>query len=378
MLAQLELLPPRASTMAAEVDYLFYFISLITGGVTVLVTLLLLYFCSAYRRRVEGEPTPRILGSIRLEMVWTISPLLIFLVFYGWGVKVYNTAMSPPPDAMEVFVVGKQWMWKLQHETGQREINALHVPVGRTVKLTMTSEDVIHSFGVPAFRFKVDVLPGRYTGTWFKATEVGEYHLFCNQYCGLGHSRMVGTVYVTSQADYDAWLDGQNKETESPGRNAVDGSLAWEGRKLFLKLQCITCHSNNSRARAPVLEGTWDTEVPLQGGGTQRVNLSYVRESIRFPRAKIHQGWDPIMPAFGPDQVSEEDIIAVAAFIKSLRRGGTPDRTEDFPAPVGAPTEPKGKAEPKGKEQGKQPKEVKQPKEEGKKPQEPKKPREEK
>jgi cytochrome c oxidase subunit 2 len=324
--------PVRASTIGEDVDYLFYYISAWTVGAYILVTALMLYFIARYRKRPGGK-TPRILGSHRLELVWTITPLLVFLTFFAWGAVVYNKLFHPPPDAPEVYVVGKQWMWKIQHPGGQREINELHVPIGKPFKLTMTSEDVIHSFGIPAFRCKVDVVPGRYTYAWFTPTKVGKFHLFCDQLCGVGHSQMVGSVTVMEQAEYEDWL-----------KSRAEGSLALEGRKLFFKLQCIECHSNNPRARAPVLEGIYGQKVPLEGGGEATVDDGYIRESILKPRAKIHQGWQPIMPTF-QGQVSEEDLIKVIAFIKSLRPGETPKRNEEFPAPVGAPVDPAKRSE---------------------------------
>jgi cytochrome c oxidase subunit 2 len=224
---------------------------------------------------------------------------------------------------MEIYVVGKQWMWKLQHQGGQREINQLHVPVGRPVKLILTSEDVIHSFFLPAFRLKQDALPGRYVTAWFEATRPGRYDLFCAEYCGTDHSGMIGSVVVQEPAEFEAWL----------GSNA-EGSLALEGRKLFLKLQCLSCHSSDARARAPVLESVYGQAVPLEGGGTVPADEGYLRESIRNPRAKVVQGWQPIMPPYGPEQVDELGLIQLVAYIKGLRPGMTPSRTEAFPSPA--------------------------------------------
>jgi cytochrome c oxidase subunit II len=322
------LFPEQASTIASRVDYLFFFLLAVTGAMAMLVSVLVIYFAVRYRRRKGGERTPRILGSVRLEIFWSITPLLFFVVMFAWGASIFNAVAWAPEGAMEVFVVGKQWMWKIQHPDGQREINELHVPVGRPVKLTLTSEDVIHDFFVPAFRTKIDVLPGRYVSTWYEPTKVGRYHLFCAQYCGTNHAGMVGWVTVMEPVEYQAWLDSK-----------AEGSLALAGRKLFLKLQCITCHSANSRARAPVLEGLYGNAVHLQNGGTVTADDAYIRESILYPRAKVVQGWEPIMPTF-KGQVNEEELIQLIAFIKSLGPGQTPTRTEQFPAPLGAPTEP--------------------------------------
>lgn len=328
MFGDLPLFPEQASTSARHVDALFFFICAVTGFMGLLVTVLIVTFTIKYRRR-PNQPvrTPHIEGSWRLELFWTVIPFLIMLVIYSWGAIVYVHLTHPPEGGLEVYVVGKQWMWKMQHKGGQREINTLHVPVGRAVKLTLTSEDVIHDFFVPAFRTHIDVLPGRYVTTWFEATKVGRYHLFCSQYCGTGHSAMIGEIVVMERQDYETWL----------GR--PDGSLAVEGRKLFLKLQCLGCHSADSRARAPVLEDLYRTMVPLTDGSTTLADDTYLRESILRPRAKIVQGWQPIMPTY-EGQVTEEELIALVEFIKSLGSGQTPRRNEDFPPPVGAPTTP--------------------------------------
>jgi cytochrome c oxidase subunit II len=335
MFAEVPLFPDQASTMAGRVDALLFFLLAVTGAVALLVTVLIVSFAVKYRRRGEDDVTPRILGSPGLEWFWTIAPVFVFLVMFAWGASIYNDQARPPADAIEVFVVGKQWMWKVQHAGGQREINELHVPVGKPVRLTLISEDVIHDFGLPAFRTKVDVLPGRYTDTWFQATKVGRFHLFCDQYCGTSHANMVGWVVVMERADYEAWLDSR-----------AEGSLALEGRKLFLKLQCVTCHSADSRARAPVLEGLYNRQVHLKDGRTVRADDAYLRESILYPQKKIVQGWEPIMPTF-KGQVSEEDLIKLIAYIKSLRPGDTPVRTDEFPPPLGAPTTPPDETSPK-------------------------------
>jgi cytochrome c oxidase subunit 2 len=328
MFAQVPLFPEQASGMAEDVDLFFFFMLLVTGAVGLLVSVLVIGFAIRYRRRGEDDLTPRITGSMRLEIFWSVVPLFFFLVMFGWGASLFFAQARPPADAMEVYVVGKQWMWKIQHPDGQREINTLHVPVNQAVKLTLTSEDVIHNFGMPAFRTKIDVIPGRYVSTWIQPNRVGSYHLFCDQYCGTSHSLMVGRIIVMEADDYAAWLNSH-----------ADGSLALEGRKLFLKLQCINCHSSDARARAPVLEGLYGQTVPLQDGRRVLADEAYFRESILFPRAKIVQGWEPIMPTF-KGQVNEEELIQLIAFIKSLRPGQTPVRTEEFPAPVGAPTTP--------------------------------------
>jgi cytochrome c oxidase subunit II len=321
MLAQIPLFPDQASAIAPRVDSLFFTLLLITGTVAVGVFVLLIYFSIRYRRRGPNQNTPRITGSIKLELFWSGVPLLIFLGIFVWGAQIYFALAQPPKDALDLYVVGKQWMWKVQHPQGEREINEVHVPLGQPVKLTLTSEDVIHDFFVPAFRTKIDVLPGRYVYTWFTPTAVGRYHLFCSQYCGTNHAGMQGTVEVMNPADYAAWLNLH-----------AEGSLALEGRKLFLKLQCITCHSANAQARAPSLENLYDQMVPLRGGGAAVADDNYIRESILNPQAKVVAGWEPIMPTF-EDQVDEEDLLKLIAFIKSLGPGQTPIRTEEAQPP---------------------------------------------
>ena len=260
-------------------------------------------------------------------------------------------AFEIPPEADNevIYVVGKQWMWKIQHDDGVREINELHLQIDQPVKLTLISEDVIHSFGVPGFRDKIDTLPGRYVTTWYHPNKAGKYHLYCDQLCGTGHSQMIGWVHVMERAEFDAWKNGQRPQGDGP----TDGSLAWLGRQLFLKLQCISCHSN--KGRAPTLEGIWGTMVPLKGGGTVKVDAGYVRESILHPKWKIHEGWEPIMPTFEGQladdpalNLSEEEVLVrLIAFIKTLGPGQTPVRTEQFPPPIGAPTElPEGGKKP--------------------------------
>lgn len=342
-IANIPILPEQASAQAVRYDYLFWFITLVTGAATVLVYILLAYMCTAYKRRGPDDVTPRILGSHKLELFWSATPLVTFLIFFVWGVIVWDETMNPPPDAPEIYVVGKQWMWKIQHPNGVREINELHLQVGKPVKIILTSEDVIHSFGVPAFRDKIDAVPGRYVSTWYQPTKPGRYHLFCDQLCGVGHSQMIGTVVVMEKEEFEAWMNGKRATTAGP----TDGSLAWQGRQLFLKLQCSNCHYVGGRA--PLLEGIWGKKVPIKGGGTATVNESYIAESIINPRAKIHEGWEGIMPRYAgqlkDDSLGlseQETLIRLIAFIKTLGPGQTPDRTESYTPPVGAPVEAEG------------------------------------
>jgi cytochrome c oxidase subunit 2 len=330
MFADIPLFPERASEIAERVDGLLWFMLTVTGLVAFGVILTILVFIVRYRRRSANDVTPRILGSFRLEMFWTLTPLVVFIWMFVWGASIYNRVARPPDDAEQVFVVGKQWMWKIQHADGQREINELHLPLGKPVVLTLTSEDVIHDFAVPAFRTKIDVIPGRYVRTWYLPTKVGRYHIFCDQYCGTSHADMVGTVHVLERDKYEQWLNER-----------ADGSLAVKGRQLFLKLECITCH--NPKGHAPLLEDLYGSTVRLKGQPPVIADDAYLRESILRPRAKIVEGWEPIMPTF-EGQVDEQEIYELIAFIRSLGRGQTPVRNEETPAPIGAPTTPEERA----------------------------------
>jgi cytochrome c oxidase subunit II len=325
MFAQITLIPKEASAHAFEVDALFGFIFAVVAFFSILIAVLLIVFAIIFRRRPSDRVPPRIVGSLRLEMFWILTPFAITLVMYFWATSVYFRAARPPEDAEEVYVVGKQWMWKIQHTGGQREINTLHVPIHQPIKLILTSEDVIHSFYVPEFRLKQDAVPGRYTYMWFNASEPGTYHLFCAEYCGTGHSLMVGTVIVMEQEDYQRWLGEQ-----------AEGSMALEGRKLFRQFQCVACHSADAHARGPVLEGLYRRTVTLQDGSKVFADEGYIRESILKPEAKIVAGYQPIMPTF-QGQMTEEQVLQLIAFIKSLQSGDTPRRVEESEPPQAKP-----------------------------------------
>ena len=302
------LLPERASAFAGEVDALFFFIVAVTVFFTVGISIAILFFAVKYRRRSDADRPPEIHGSLALELTWTLVPLGIVVVMFVWGAKVFFHMNRPPDDAMTVSVVGKRWMWKLQHPTGQREINELHVPVGRAVKLVITSEDAIHSFFVPAFRIKKDAVPGRYNVAWFRATKTGTYHLFCAEYCGTEHSKMIGKVVVMEPGEYQTWLAG-GPPPESP---------VAAGEKLFTELNCVTCHRPDSAGRGPVLEGIFGRQVRLASGDTVVADESYVRESILSPAARVAAGYQPVMPTY-QGQVSEEQLIALIAYIQSMQ-----------------------------------------------------------
>src|SRR5919107_179102 len=302
--------PEQASTFAPHVDALYAYLIALTAFFTLGITAVTIFFAVKYRRRQHGELPRPIAGSMALELTWTIIPLLISMTIFVWGASIFFKAYRAPKQAMEIYVVGKQWMWKFQHQTGQRQINELHVPVGARVKLTMTTEDVIHSFYVPAFRIKQDVVPGRYLQTWFEATKPGKYYLFCTEYCGTNHSGMGGYVYVMEQAAYQQWLAG-GTGTES---------AASQGMKLFQQRGCASCHQvdpGGQQGRGPTLYGIFGKSQQVEGGGAVTVDEAYVRESILNPRAKIAAGFQDQMPTF-QGQLSEEQILQLVAYIRSL------------------------------------------------------------
>jgi len=305
------LIPEQASTYARGIDTLYYGLVVFSLFFTILIFLLILWLAIRYRRRHGHEVPTRSVIDLRLEVAWTLGPFAIAVGLLVWGVVLFLGLQRPPPDALEIQVVGKQWMWKLQHPSGHREINELHVPVNRPIRLTMASQDVIHSFFVPAFRVKQDVLPGRYTTLWFEATRTGRYHLFCAEYCGTEHSLMGGWVEVMTPADYQRWLSG----------GAPPASPAAAGARLFEQHACDTCHRTGPGQRGPSLQGLYGQLVELDGGGTVVADEQYIRESILDPRAKVVAGYRPLMPTFR-GRLSEEQILELLAFIRSL--GGAP------------------------------------------------------
>jgi cytochrome c oxidase subunit 2 len=331
MFGQIIFFPQQSSTTAHSVDLLFYVLVSVTGAVALLIAVLLIFFSVRYRRRPGVPAQPSTHGNLPLEMFWTGVPLAIFMFLFVWGAMVYFDARRAPDDATVIYGIGKQWMWKFQHPEGQREINELHVPAGRPIKLMLTSEDVIHSFFVPDFRVHMDVLPGRFTSVWFNATLHGtdaaeeSHRLFCSQYCGTNHAGMIGKVVVMEPKVYADWLDLH-----------AEGSLALQGRKTFLKYRCVSCHSADENARAPVLEELFMKPVHLNNGRTVIADEDYIRESIVAPSAKVVAGWEPIMPTF-QGQVAAEDINQLIAFIRGLKRGETPQRVEAYPPPTSTP-----------------------------------------
>ncbi len=310
MRSSFPLFPEQARLTAPQTDALYFFLIAISTFFSLLIAGLVIYFAIKYRRRREDEPPPAPAHEgLALEITWSVIPLAIAMVIFVWGARVFFEINRPPDDATEIYVVAKQWMWKLQHMEGQSEINELHIPVGRAIRLKMTSQDVIHSFYVPAFRTKMDVLPGRYTTTWFQPTKPGKYHLFCAEYCGTKHSGMIGWVYVMDPPEYQAWLGG----------GAAEGTLAERGDKLFQSLACANCHHSDGSGRGPSLEGLFGKVADLEDGTKVTVDDDYLRESILSPQAKVVKGYKPIMPTF-QGLVTEDQLLQLIEYIKSTSK----------------------------------------------------------
>ncbi|HYH09939.1 MAG TPA: cytochrome c oxidase subunit II [Thermoanaerobaculia bacterium] len=300
------LFPEQASSVAPLVDGLYLFLVVVTGAVSLLIWAVIFYFAIKYRRRPDNELAQEQEPPAALELTWIVIPTIIFIGIFVAGAWVFFRMNRVPSNALEVYATGRQWMWKFQHPTGQREINTLHVPVGRPVKITMASEDVIHSLWFPYFRVKADVLPNRFRTMWFEATKVGRYHIFCAEYCGTLHSGMIGWVEVMEPTEYQRWLAGGS-----------EGSLASQGEKLFEKYACNTCHTSTAGARGPVLAGIYGKNRPLADGSVVTADDNYIRESILNPQAKIAAGFQPIMPTF-QGQVNDDDLIRLLAYVKTL------------------------------------------------------------
>ncbi len=307
MLTLLFIGPGQASTIAGDVDRLFWVLIAIAAFFSLLIFTSIAYFAIKYRK---GSPASRKNASsenLRLEIAWTVIPLCTTIGLFVWASKLYIDMRTAPPNAIEIYVLGKQWMWKIQHRQGNREINELHIPVGQPIKLIMTSQDVIHSFFVPAFRVKQDVLPGRYTTEWFQADKVGEYDFYCSQYCGTSHASMIGKVIVMNPAEYQRWLSGA----------ATGVPMSSAGGDLFQQFGCATCHQANNSGRGPSLVGVFGSTVKLQGGKTVVADQDYVRESILDPAAKIVAGYKPIMPDFR-NQLTPDQVSQLIEYVKSL------------------------------------------------------------
>lgn len=301
------LFPEQASTLAGWVDGVFFYALAITVFFTVLICVLILFFAIKYRRGSRADRSNPKTHNTTIEVIWIGVPLAMAMVLFFASTYVFYHLYQYPKDASEIYVLGKQWMWEVQHPEGRREINALHVPVGRPVRLTMTSQDVIHSFYIPAFRIKQDVIPGRYTSMWFQPTRTGVYHLFCAEYCGTLHSGMIGQVVVMEPSEYQEWF-----------QSALAGeSMAAEGERLFTRYGCNGCHGRNATVRAPVLNGVYGHAVPLSTGAVVTADERYVRDSILLPRSQVVAGYDPVMPTF-EGHVNEGDLLKIISYIKSI------------------------------------------------------------
>lgn len=319
-------LPAQASTVAGEVDALYLFMVALTGVISLGIAAFIVVFAVRYHRSSKADRTQVPISNLALELTWIAVPLIVSVGIFLWATAIYLKIYTVPEDSQEIYVLGLQWMWKIQHPQGPREINTLHVPVGRPIRLVMTSQDVIHSFYVPAFRIKKDAIPGRYTEVWFQATRTGRFHLFCTEYCGARHSGMIGEVVVLEPEAYQAWLatggfaapgSGSGTGAAGSGENGGAETMTQQGSRLFQSLGCSGCHAPGAPIRAPDLAGVFGNPVPLQGGGTAIADEAYIRESIYFPQRKLVAGYDPIMPSF-QGVASEEDVMALMAYIRSL------------------------------------------------------------
>lgn len=340
--------PDQASTGAREVDWLCIGLLVVCGFYFLIVFLPLLYFSIKYRKGSKADRSHPLNGSNLIEITWTAIPTFMSFGLFAWGAIVFFHLERPPSDALQVEVVAKQWMWKLQHAEGKREINELHIPLGQAVRLTMTSQDVIHSFYVPAFRIKQDVVPGRYTTEWFRPTKAGTYHLFCAEYCGTEHSGMIGSVVVMQPEEYARWL------TTGDVGNPVVAS----GRQLFMGLGCSGCHEGGGTIRAPRLEGIFGHPVALSDGTTVIADERYIRDSILMPAAQIAAGYENLMPTF-KGRISEEELLQVIDYIRSLSNA-TPIAPALAPAtkaqpPLPAPQQPQSEQQQMQQQQSPEP-----------------------
>jgi cytochrome c oxidase subunit 2 len=299
--------PAAASRVAEQTDHLYWGLIVMSLVALLIVICPLAYFLIKYRQNKPADRSPARLPQNTIEITWTLVPTVVMLCFYAWAARQYLVIERPPPGAMEIHVIGKQWMWKVQHLEGNREINELHVPAGRVVKLIMTSQDVIHSFYLPEFRIKQDVVPGRYTTQWFKAARPGKYHIYCSEFCGTHHSGMIGWVEVMNPAAYEDWLE----------RGRPGSTLIQQGEQLYRELGCSGCHSGSSVVRSPPLEGVFNKPVPLNGGELVIADEMYLRDSILFPAKQIAGGYTNLMPSF-QGRITEDELLKIVSYLKSL------------------------------------------------------------
>jgi cytochrome c oxidase subunit 2 len=310
MWSNFPLAPPSASNFAPEYDFIFYTLLALTILFTLIVGIAVTVFTIRYRRGTKVDRSRPIYEDLRLELTWTIIPLILGLIMFFFGARLFIHMKTPPPDAQEIFVIGKQWMWHAQHANGVRENNTLHVPVGRPVKLTMISQDVIHAFYIPAFRVQYHVVPGRYTQMWFTATKAGVYHLFCGMYCGTQHSEMGGKVVAMDPKDWANWI-------ANGGNTVPPMTMEQAGHRLYNRLSCNNCHGAESNLRAPSLYGIYNSKRSFANGGAAIADDTYIRESILRPHNRLTQGYGPTMPAY-EGQLSEEDVLNLIAYIRNI------------------------------------------------------------
>ncbi len=330
--------PQQASTFAVDMDNIFYALCGLTLFFTVLVLALMLFFAVRYRAGSKYSRKGAVDEHLLLELSWSVLPLFIAIGMFVWAARPFTDVYRPPTDAKEVFVIGKRWMFHLQHANGIRENNELHIPVGKPVKLTMISQDVIHGFFVPAFRVKRDILPGRYNTVWFQPTRPGRYHLFCTEYCGTNHSEMGGWIYVMDPTDYQQWVDtGGTRDTQE------HETLTSQGESLYTTLACGNCHANVNNVHGPTLYGLYGKLRQFKDGTSAIADDNYLRTSIINPNAQVVAGYQNIMPAYpaGPEQgqLTEEQVLSLVAYIKTL---GVAQPALPAPAPQGKNTNTPG------------------------------------
>jgi cytochrome c oxidase subunit II len=348
MQSSISLLPQQASTAAVEIDAIFWFLTAVTVFFTALICAAIVWFVVRYRKGAKVDRTNPPLEHAVLEITWSGIPLLICLFIFGWSTVVYFKNKTMPADAMEIYVVGKQWMWKIQHPEGRWEMNTLTVPKGRPVKLTITTEDVLHAFYIPEFRVKTDVIPGRFTHLWFNANMTGTFNLFCAEYCGTNHSTMVGKVVVLEPAEYEKWLKTGN----------VNKTLAEQGEQLYRRNGCSGCHGANSNVRAPYLEGLYGSQRPIQKPVNGKLDgvkaevitadMRYIRDSIVLPNQEVAAGFSPIMPTF-QNRLNEEEIMKIIEYLKTLKTSNGTSNGSSSGGALGYPNAAAGNAKHSGK-----------------------------
>jgi cytochrome c oxidase subunit 2 len=320
MLSSIPIFPPQASTFAADVDKLYFLILAVTSFFALAVIIFVAIFAIKYQDETGTKVGAPIHGSIPLELAWSFIPFVIAIGIFAYATVVYFELVRPPAETLQIYSTGKRWMWRFQHMNGRAEINELHVPKGRPVKITFTSEDVLHDIYIPAFRVKADAIPGRYSEIWFEPSQIGDFHLFCAEYCGTKHSGMIGRVVVMEPRDYQAWLSGSDGQP-----------LAVRGQQLFQQLACVTCHLNDGTGRGPSLAGIFGSKVELANGTGVVADEGYIRESILTPQVKLVNGFQPVMPTF-QGLVNEEGVMALIEYIKSLPAPAAPAQAASAPA----------------------------------------------